>query len=489
VAGALGEVEAAVDAVLIGPLSSLADDEVIGETRRLFVVMQRLSSRFAALVGEAEARQIPRAAGAATPTAWLADSLAMGGSEAHRWVKLAGLLRETPAVDSALAAGQVTVEQARVIAQTVHDLPAGVGDASRQHAVQVLTNLAAQERLRPEVLARHRETILEMVAPEVAEERLRRELERAERGAYDRRHFTMSRTGEGEYRLRGVFDAEMAAIVTAALDPLCKPGKLSGTATADTASADRGSGNGSAGGSAEANAFTEANGAISAETNGAMSAEALGAGSAHGTAVAGAAADPGQAAGGVDGRSAGARRADALIEICRRVLDGGELPDNGGEKPHLVMTMSWEQLRDQVGAGLLDTGDLLTPATVRRLACDAFLIPAVLGGDGQVLDVGRARRLIDGPLRRALVLRDRGCAWPGCDRPPRWCHGHHVVPWQDGGPTSLANSVMLCGFHHREIHKGYWQVRIAADGHPEFTPPAYIDVQRRPVRNAIHRRC
>ncbi|NUT37411.1 MAG: DUF222 domain-containing protein, partial [Hamadaea sp.] len=81
--------------------------------------------------------------------------------------------------------------------------------------------------------------------------------------------------------------------------------------------------------------------------------------------------------------------------------------------------MSWQELRDQVGAGLLDTGDLLTPATARRLACDALIIPAVLGGDGQVLDLGRARRLIDGPLRRALVLRDRGCAFPGCDRPAR----------------------------------------------------------------------
>jgi len=155
-----------------------------------------------------------------------------------------------------------------------------------------------------------------------------------------------------------------------------------------------------------------------------------------------------------DLRSAAARRADALTDICRRVLDTGELPDNGGEKPHLVVTLSWQQLRDQIGHGLLDTGDLLTPATMRRLACDAVIIPAVLGGDGQVLDVGRARRLIDGPLRRALVLRDKGCAFPGCDRPARWCHGHHIRSWADGGETSLTNSALLCGFHHREIHHG-----------------------------------
>ncbi|NUT22467.1 MAG: DUF222 domain-containing protein [Hamadaea sp.] len=190
-----------------------------------------------------------------------------------------------------------------------------------------------------------------------------------------------------------------------------------------------------------------------------------------------------------DLRSAGARRADALIELCERILHAGELPDNGGEKPHLTITLPWEQLKAKVGAGLLDTGDLLTPETVRRLACDAIIIPAVLGGEGQVLDVGRARRLIEGPLRRALVLRDNGCAFPGCDRPPQWCDGHHVHAWADGGTTCLANSVLLCGFHHREIHHGHWEVRIRTDGFPEFIPPAFIDPLRRPVQNTLHRRC
>jgi hypothetical protein len=122
------------------------------------------------------------------------------------------------------------------------------------------------------------------------------------------------------------------------------------------------------------------------------------------------------------------------------------------------------------------------------LACDAQVIPAVLGGQSQPLDVGRARRLIDGPLRRALVLRDRGCTFPGCDRPPSWCIGHHVVPWSDGGPTSLGNAALFCTPHHRVIHRGEWTVRIAADGHPEFIPPHYIDPDRKPIRNTIHRR-
>ncbi|HEX8627445.1 MAG TPA: HNH endonuclease, partial [Catenuloplanes sp.] len=136
----------------------------------------------------------------------------------------------------------------------------------------------------------------------------------------------------------------------------------------------------------------------------------------------------------------------------------------------------------------LDTGDLLTPTQVRRMACDAQILPAVLGGQGQVLDVGQTRRLFTGPLRRALVLRDRGCAFPGCDRPPRWCDGHHIDSWVDGGPTSLSNAVLLCRHHHRVIHHTRWTVRLGHDGLPEFIPPQFIDPHQRPRRNTYHHR-
>jgi HNH endonuclease len=92
-------------------------------------------------------------------------------------------------------------------------------------------------------------------------------------------------------------------------------------------------------------------------------------------------------------------------------------------------------------------------------------------------------RLFVGKTRRLLELRDRGCAFPGCDRPPSWCHGHHIQAWIDGGPTTLANGVLLCGHHHRLIHQGAWQVRMAPDGLPEFIPPEWIDRNRNPLRN------
>jgi hypothetical protein len=154
----------------------------------------------------------------------------------------------------------------------------------------------------------------------------------------------------------------------------------------------------------------------------------------------------------------------------------------------VVVTVPFDVLTHQLGAGTLDTGERVSPAVVRRLCCDASLLPVVLDGAGQPLDLGRERRLITGALRRALALRDKGCAFPGCDRPPRWCDGHHVVHWQDGGPTTLANAVLLCGHHHRLVHQQDWGVHIAADGLPSFTPPAWIDPDRKPRRNRFHRR-
>jgi hypothetical protein len=170
------------------------------------------------------------------------------------------------------------------------------------------------------------------------------------------------------------------------------------------------------------------------------------------------------------------------------VLNTDDLPENGGHRPQLNVTIGFDQLRDRIGTATLDTGQRLTATQVRRLACDAQLLPAILGAEGQVLDVGRTRRLISGSLRNALVLRDKGCAFPACERPPRWADGHHIVSWVDGGPTKLDNSVLVCRPHHRLIHGGDWIVRLGTDGFPEFIPPPYVDLTQRPRRNRFHRR-
>ena len=121
------------------------------------------------------------------------------------------------------------------------------------------------------------------------------------------------------------------------------------------------------------------------------------------------------------------------------------------------------------------------------MLCDCNLIPAVLGSNGEPLDIGRATRTWPTGIRRAVALRDGGCVFPGCDRPARWCEIHHCVHWVDGGPTCLANAAVLCGYHHSLIHLGDWQIRMATDGHPEIIPPTWIDPDQRPRRNHLHR--
>ncbi|MEH1127990.1 HNH endonuclease signature motif containing protein [Micromonospora sp. CPCC 206061] len=99
----------------------------------------------------------------------------------------------------------------------------------------------------------------------------------------------------------------------------------------------------------------------------------------------------------------------------------------------------------------------------------------------------RAKHSLRTPLQLARA-RDGGCAFPGCDRPPRWCDAHHITAWTTGGTTALHNGVLLCGYHHRLIHRREWEVRLGADGRPEFTPPHYVDTERKPRRNLYHRR-
>jgi hypothetical protein len=122
-----------------------------------------------------------------------------------------------------------------------------------------------------------------------------------------------------------------------------------------------------------------------------------------------------------DTRSPARRNTDALVEAMSCLLDEGELPARGGQRPHLVLTMSLSELVTGLGRATLDTGGCLTAAEARRLACDAAIIPMVLSSDSMPLDVGRQHRLATAAIRDALAQRDKGCAFPGCDRPPRYC--------------------------------------------------------------------
>lgn len=178
-----------------------------------------------------------------------------------------------------------------------------------------------------------------------------------------------------------------------------------------------------------------------------------------------------------DHRTRGRRLADGLVEFAQR-----------GQRSHLQVTTSLETLLERAGAPAADIEFSLpiSGAAVQRLACDCNVTRILLGADSQVIDVGRSRRTVSAPLRRVLEARDRGCRWPGCDRPARWSAAHHVVHWSRGGATDLDNLVLLCSRHHWMVHEGGWQIVRTAD-HGFTTIPPQLDWYEARARGPTYR--
>jgi hypothetical protein len=123
------------------------------------------------------------------------------------------------------------------------------------------------------------------------------------------------------------------------------------------------------------------------------------------------------------------------------------------------------------GVGELDHAGLVPKELARQLACDASVMRVVLSGGSEPLDVGRRTPVVPAGLRRAVIVRDRDCRFPGCDRPQSWRDAHHVLHWADGKPTALSNLVLLCRRHHGMVHRvGGFRLE-PLDGRPVFRRP------------------
>lgn len=189
---------------------------------------------------------------------------------------------------------------------------------------------------------------------------------------------------------------------------------------------------------------------------------------------------------GVDPRSRAEREGDAFADLIDLMLRADRLPEHGGEPVTLTLTMSYENLAGKTGFATLDNRVRVPAMLVRRLACNAGVIPVVLGGRSEAVDIGRKARTFPAAIRRLLVARDQGCTFPGCDRPPKHCDAHHVKFWSEGGGTSVANAALLCRHHHTLIHQSDWEVKLH-NGIPTFVPPAWLDPARAPRTNTTHR--
>jgi hypothetical protein len=556
----LSEARRAVALCAAAPAWAVSDRDLVACLGEAWAGVQQLTATMAHLVRQAQSRGVPRAHGASSAVVWLRDQFRISPAEGKRLVKLAEALDERPPLDDAVSAGLMSGEQATMIAAIMRQLPKEVGCEVLADAESALIGLADQ--FDPTQLEKAGAHVLALVAPELEEQHEQEYVDRLEQEAYRKRAFTISPFGEGLFRLSGYLDAAGAAIVNAALDPLCHPrsdpagprtpaqrradalvdvcaaalrgdmdlpkqggdaaqvvvtvpfdvlidqlaesGLHPGARPASTARRASAAGFAAAG--------RRASTAGCASTAGSASAD--GPASAAGFAAAGSAAPAGPAT--AAGFAAAAGSATAVGSTS--VDDGADVADTGcsAARPagavaadvaaFAAQTTSTDgadleaadldagRFRSgssgaEAGVGWLDTGVPISAAEARRMACDARIIPAVLGSDSQVLDLGRSRRLFSGAVRRALVLRDRGCSFPMCDRPARWSEGHHVRAWPNGGLTEPDNGCLVCRFHHRLLHDGSgWQVRIAADGLPEYLPPSTIDPARRPRRNTYHPR-
>ena len=174
-----------------------------------------------------------------------------------------------------------------------------------------------------------------------------------------------------------------------------------------------------------------------------------------------------------DQRTPKQRRADAAVELARRQLEQGDLPVVGGQRPHLSLIVESSTLAKQPGspAAELEWGEPIPAETARRLACDAAITPIVRGSESDQPRADRTTRTISGSQRKALAVRDRGCRFPGCDRPPGWTDAHHIHHWADGGNHQMPNLVLLCRRHHRMVHEEGWRVVWSQDRNLVAVPP------------------
>lgn len=437
-AGGTAEALAAIADALDSIDHTMREQLGAGERLRLVqlarVQVDRAAALLATLVGEADAAGAAERAAGTPLTSWLALDGRTARKDASRLVFSGRDVGTHPRVRDAALAGVITVDQARGISRAMGELPQDLTTDQQSAAQDLLLRLACSTPAHR--LARLGPTVLEAVAPSHPDN----PADATERAASDRRRALKRRRlswrpdGEGSV----LFEASLPEVEASAFIKLVESYVETGRNAARTAEDRR---------------------------------------------------DPHTFPTSID-----QRRADALVGMVIGHNAGRRSPGLAGDRPRVVVTMREADLRERAErAGVLDSGALVAAGTLRRLCCDADLMPVVLGGRSEILDVGTVSRLVTPPIRRALALRDTGCAFPGCDAPESLCDAHHVEPWWKGGTTSLGNMVLLCPHHHAIVEPprfwagapppDRWEVRLDSEGYPEFIPPVTLDPARRPLRH------
>jgi hypothetical protein len=360
--------ETALEQCAAADLSVLPSAEVAALVVDLRRVAARLEAEIARAVHVVASGEGWRSSGATSMEVWLAGETQVSVRSARDQVRLAETLAAAPAVAEKMAAGGLSVDNARLLGAVVSQ-PGFAGDA------ELLLEIASGS---PRDTRRGLESWLAMADPAGEAER--------EEKLWMRRHLTFTRNGDGMYDVRGLLMAVDVAAVQTALD------HIAGAAFAD-------------------------------ET----------------------------------GRPHHTRIGDALVELCMAYNAG--TVTGGRERPKVLVAVPFETVVERGAARgvIVGSNDTISAESVRQLCCDAELNRVVTLGKSTILDYGTTTRLASDAQYYAMVARDGGCRWPGCDRPPGWCEAHHFDEvFRDDGPTDLNNMGLVCSTHHDFLHHQDW---------------------------------
>lgn len=439
---------AAADALADVEWADVAEADLVATMTELERAQRLLDHAKLEIARRLEATDAAAADGWATAKDFLTAVAGGHKGAGNGTVRLARRLEDLPATRAAMAAGHLSRAQAAAIVRNVGHLPRvpELRDAAEARLLEAARDLDATD------LDRIFPTIVDELDPDGTLLGTDLSLPRQERAAHRQRYLALTPDSYGGVRIRGYGTAEDAEFIKATLIPLTapvtsEPGACGADPRVPGETRDR-----------------------EAERENRRRCP-----------------DPDCRHDGRDPREFGVRLWDALVEACHRLQTTDLLPHTHRAPPRLTVTVDHDVLRARAaceasdrsaehGRGMLLSGGDISAAAVRRLACDAEIIPAVLGTDSQILDLGRSHRLVTPALWQALVLRDRHCAFPGCTRLPDACDAHHIVHWADGGPTSLDNMLLTCRGHHVLLHNSPWTVTIDPESHkPVWIPPPRID--------------
>ncbi|MDN4160019.1 HNH endonuclease signature motif containing protein [Nocardioides abyssi] len=357
------------------------------------------------LAAEADRRAVGDKVGATDTASWWGHETRQDRPAAKRRMRLAESLDRHAPTSAALAEGAISVDHAKVIAECVDRLPDDLEDPSiPERAEKHLLNEAID--VTPKTLAILAKHVLTVVAPEIGEERDARALEREEREARARAWLTMCPDGRGSYRGKFSIPTLHGEMLKKMLLAFAAPKHQAATKVDETAEV-------------------------------------------------------------VERRPSPERMGDAFCELLER-LPADKLPKLGGLNASIVLLIDFTDLTSETGRATLESGEPISASLARRMACEAGLLPAVLGTRSELLDLGRTARLFSGAQRRGLAITQKNCTAAGCDWPAHLCHAHHDDSWLHGGKTDMKNARLLCPRHHARIHDPRFETTHHPDGGVSF---------------------